>query len=391
MSEREETATDEPTPAEEAAGDEATGPAAVRMADAVAPETRRAFLNLVVGLAALVIFLAGIAVWPLLAPYLPESWGFGGLSEAEVDARLAPLAARLEALEGRIEGLPKGAAVDLQPLDKAVADERAARSAAVAALERRLDAVARAVDARPATPAAPAEAVEALSRRLRALEGGLAGAQETANGLERVEQTVGGVSGTVETLESRLAALERRAGGSDAASRRQGLVLAVGQLGARVSEGAPYRAELDRLAGLAEPDDEVVAALKVLEPHAERGVATLAELRRRFEPLAGEIVRAGAGPDSDGWLDRAVGRLAGLVTVRRTGEVEGTATDAVVARAEVRLAEGDLAGALQQLEALSGAAAEAAAAWRQAAEARLAAAGAVARLEARAIQLLGQG
>jgi len=371
----------EPTPAEPAAAIEAEVETAVEAnrGEGVRPATPYLTWGLVVA----VVFFAGLAAWPLLAPRLPPSWRGDSPAEARLAERLAPLAARVAALEERLAAPAGAQAIDLEPLRGAVAAEEQARRDAVAALGTRLDTLQRQLAELPARAPAPQPATERLAARLSTLERQVAdveGAGETATKLED----------EIAVLGERLAAIENRIAGAGAASRRQSLVLAVGQLAAAVAQGQAYRDELERLTGLAGEDTEIGSAVELLAPTAERGVAGLAELRRRFDALAGEIVRAGSAPAPDGWLERAAGRLKQLVTVRRTGEVEGGETDAVVARAEVRLGDGDLAGAVRELGALQGAAAETADAWRRAAEARLVAERAVGRLQARAIELLGQ-
>ena len=76
-------------------------------------------------------------------------------------------------------------------------------------------------------------------------------------------------------------------------------------------------------------------------------------------------------------FDRLLAEAGNLVTVRPVGEVTGETAAAVVARAEVRLARNDLAGALAEVAKLQGGAAAALAPWRAEAEARLAAEAAV--------------
>ena len=62
-------------------------------------------------------------------------------------------------------------------------------------------------------------------------------------------------------------------------------------------------------------------------------------------------------PEGDSLIDQAAGNLLRLVTVRPVGaDVEGDDAAARVARAEARLAEGDLAAAVAEVEALEGAA-----------------------------------
>lgn len=372
---------------------------------------RRAGPYLIGGLVVLVAFLAGVAAWPRLAPHLPEGW-------RGMNTEGTRLAERIDALEERLAAQASRPTTDLEPLRQAFDGEASARREAIARLERRLKALRQRLDALPVGGEASDQAMERLAARITTLEDQVAEASEAddtvatvadqltvrnerlAARVKSLEQQVADAAGAAEAvatvqagldaLDRRLSALEEHIASANAASRRQGLVLAVGQLAAAVAEGRPYADEIERLSALAGEDTELASAVELLAPAAADGVAGLAELRRRFEALAGEIVRAGAGAASDGWLDRAASRLRQLVTVRRTGEVEGGETDAIVARAEVRLADGDLAGALRELEALQGPAAERAEPWQRAAEARLLAERAVARLQARAIELMSQ-
>jgi uroporphyrinogen-III synthase len=88
-------------------------------------------------------------------------------------------------------------------------------------------------------------------------------------------------------------------------------------------------------------------------------------------------------------LDRAAGNLMRLITVRPVGaDVEGDDPAARVARAEAKLAGGDLAGAIAELEGLEGAAAAAAAPWLEQARARLVAEQALDRLNTHTAGLL---
>ena len=68
---------------------------------------------------------------------------------------------------------------------------------------------------------------------------------------------------------------------------------------------------------------------------------------------------------------RFVANAKSLVTIRRTGEISGDTTEAIVARMEERLETGDLAGAVAEGDALQGPARDAAAGWLADARARL--------------------
>ena len=95
--------------------------------------------------------------------------------------------------------------------------------------------------------------------------------------------------------------------------------------------------------------------------------------------------------EKTGWVGRAWARLADLVSVRRTGEVEGAGNEARVARAEARLAAGDLAAAVAEVSALSGPGDEAAADWLARARARLAVDEALAVLSRHALGQMSSG
>jgi uroporphyrinogen-III synthase len=188
-------------------------------------------------------------------------------------------------------------------------------------------------------------------------------------------------------LEDRLAALEARR----VDVTRAELLVAVGQLSEVVNRGAAYAAALETVAALGKGESEVQSALGALTPNARVGIPTAAQLMQRFDRDAAEIVRADLAPEGAHWTDRLLARLSSLVTVRRTGaDAEGNTPSAIVARAEAKVKNGDLAGAVAELEKLTGKPADAAQPWLVAAKARLAADAALDALGAYALRQLGQ-
>ncbi|MHA1535976.1 MAG: mitofilin family membrane protein, partial [Alphaproteobacteria bacterium] len=106
----------------------------------------------------------------------------------------------------------------------------------------------------------------------------------------------------------------------------------------------------------------------------------------RFGAAAPAIVAAGRMPESGNWAERAWARARSVVIVRRIGPgVKGDDAEAVVARAEARLAVRDIAGAALALKGLGGGAALAAAPWLASAGAHLEAAQAVQALHRAAL------
>ncbi|BAI71040.1 hypothetical protein AZL_004020 [Azospirillum sp. B510] len=340
---------------------------------------------------------------PTIAPtpsYLEEPRPSGGFAAAlSVVALLVGAAALSEPWWGpALPGWPatsaaSGASAPADPALRAQIQQLADR---VGKLEQRpaaagggnadLSALAQRIDAlekRPAAGADAGDAQKALADRLAALEqkvtaaaGGAQAAQDLRGEVVALTQQIAGIKQTVS---------ERQ----DAASTAQALVLAAGQLRAALSGGQPFQQDLQAVRALGLSDPGVTQPLDAVAPYAAKGIPTRAQLTDRFQPLAGEIVRAEVRGEGNGWIDSAVGKLSTLVTVRREGGgVVGTTADAVVARAEADLAAGNLAKAAEELSALQGPAAQAAAAWLADAKARLAADQAARQLNDRAIALM---
>jgi hypothetical protein len=338
-----------------------------------------------------------VAALETAAEALPEPNEMAG-RVAEADARLAALEGTVGELGGSDGGARLAALEDqLSELSATVGELQqgsagGASSGQIAELEQRLNRLAQASDQ-----------AGALSGRLDAL------ADQVAAGQERTGQAateVAMLSGQVKLLDERAEALaadvgalqgrvasaeERVAAAGDVGGRAATLTLLAGQVAAAIEQGEAYQAPLESLRALGAEDPVVDEAASRLAPTASTGVPALKQLRESFESTANEIVQSAQAPAGDGVLDRAAGSLMRLVTIRPVGaDAEGDDAAARVARAEARLADGDLAGAVAELEGLEGPPAEAAAPWLEQARVRLAAQDALDRLHAHATDLLAQ-
>ncbi len=215
--------------------------------------------------------------------------------------------------------------------------------------------------------------LEKLGERLAALEaqeispGDLRGEWLAAMEAEKATlmREMAGLAQRMATLETGVAS---QAGRMEVGSR---LVLAVGQLRQAIDRGVAHAAEIESALALAVDNAEIRHHLEVLADGAETGVPTVAALRADFAWVVGRIVRAQASDGERGWMATVIDRLASVVTVRRVGDISGEETDAIVARAETRLLTDDLAGAVAEVETLSGPAAAAAADWLAEAKRRI--------------------
>jgi uroporphyrinogen-III synthase len=296
---------------------------------------------------------------------------------------LAPLEGRLEALEGRVASLSEALAAQPAATEAAPSAEPAAPTDTVAlddltarfaALEEKL-ATLDTLRAEAATQKAEIETANARLANLDALGGRLASLEETAT-----------------TLGSDLAEVTKNQGETMLKQQRAAaLVLSIGQLRGALGTDKAYAAELGALEDLARPDAAITAQLTpILAPlrdQAALGAPTLSQLQASFPATdiaqAGTADAAGAaiGVEAN-WLQQTLNRLAELITVRPVGDVAGDGALAILARAETKLAAGDLAGTVAELDALSAQAATAAAEWLGRAKARLALETAAAQLSA---------
>lgn len=385
---------DEPEPAPSASGDgTGTGPReepAVAVTPPVDSQSASrsgsnavAVIALLVGLAAL-----GEPWWGPVVPGWPRQTVTITQTNPvpEVDPQLI---VRFEQLADRVNELERrpGAAAPAAPPSAA---DQATLDAALKQLSERLDGLERATSdaARQAATASPTQAQP--DPRIGQLSDKIAGLESTLSGLAGERGAADQLRSELDGLKSRLGTLateiETR---RDTATTAQALVLAAGQLRAALSLGQPFGAELKAVRALGISDPQVTQALDSVSALAEQGVPTQAVLTDRFLAQTSEIVRTDAKGNNADWLDQVAGTLSTLVTVRRQGgNVVGDSADAVVARTEAALRDGDLARAVAELSVLTGPATAITGPWLDDAKARLAANQAAEQLTSRAISLL---
>jgi hypothetical protein len=269
-----------------------------------------------------------------------------GAAGGAVAPRLAPVQAALE------RALP---AADGASDEIALAD-------ATATFDQRLDAVEAIVNA-PLAEAARGEAGGAdTAARVFALQAGLRDV-ETRLGQMPSSTEVAALVAEVRRLQEELPAVAAEARSAGTAARASYAVVAAGE--AARSSG-PFEQAHAALAALL-PDDPNVAALA---PLARTGAPTRLELRDHFDRLDNEIVRAARQSQAGaGFWGRIQAALAQWIIIRRAGA--GDTPEGMVERAEQRLAADDLAGAIEELNRLSGAPKRVAQPWINDAQRRL--------------------
>jgi uroporphyrinogen-III synthase len=313
--------------------------------------------------------------WPAAAALAVVVLGGGLYAFWPRGAALPPAPSQDPVLIGRVTALE----TRLRAAETAAAEARqlASDRGAVEAIAARLTALEARLDRAIAAPTPQ----DGLGQRLEVIEAKLAELGQRPEGAAPVDA---GFDRRLQTLEERLAAIariDRAAGAERDAARRVALAGAVLALRTAASGPGSFQPALDATRTLAEGDPAVLSPLDALTPAATKGRPTPESLRERFDQLAVELIRTPVDGDAT-WYSRAWDRIAGLVTLRRTGELGGDSVEAIVARAERRLANNDLEGAITELDKLPPGPAERGAAWLGDARGRLAVERALQRLEA---------
>ncbi|MDA1071764.1 MAG: mitofilin family membrane protein [Proteobacteria bacterium] len=228
----------------------------------------------------------------------------------------------------------------------------------------------------------------ALSEKIEALSGettAVADLRSQVGELGTQLSALTSATADLDTLRSDVATLSERA-----TDPRAAFALAVGQLREDVLSGDAYADALATADSLAPDDAAAKSALATLQAWQGEGVATRARLADALGAAAFAAVDESRRDAAQGWFDQTVAELASIVSIRRTdGEAGGGSADDITARAEARLRQNDLSGAIAEMASLTGAAGDAAAGWLEMARAREAAEQAIDSLSARAIALVG--
>lgn len=175
----------------------------------------------------------------------------------------------------------------------------------------------------------------------------------------RIDALTDATKQRIDTLSTRVAGAETNAETLDSVNKRVTRLARLHQASLSLASGRPL--------------GEVPGAPEAITRYARVAPPTDAGLRLSFPP-AEQAALAARSPDlsSAPFADRIWDRAQGLMTVRRGDDiVVGNTSATIIGQAKMALETGDLAGAVQALENLKGAAGQAMAGWLAEAKALL--------------------
>lgn len=156
-------------------------------------------------------------------------------------------------------------------------------------------------------------------------------------------------------LSAELAALKAK--GSPAERQSQAALLLL-DIADKARAGAPFAAELEKYESLVGKP-----APAALRRGAASGLPAFSVLRDEFSQARDDALAAARRETATGIASKLSANFASLVRLRRSEATQGAGPSAIFSRAEDYLAAGDLAAALEELDALTGAGEIAASGW----------------------------
>jgi uroporphyrinogen-III synthase len=151
------------------------------------------------------------------------------------------------------------------------------------------------------------------------------------------------------------------------------MLLTMNELRGNIGGGQSFESDLKIIEKYASDDPEMQAALKRVAPYARSGVLSRQHLQKDFRNIAADIVMAKLQGEDASVRERVMQRLSKYAKMRKIDDIQGDSVDATVARAELLIDQGDIKGAIRELQSLEGPPAETASAWVQQAEGHVAA------------------
>ena len=173
-------------------------------------------------------------------------------------------------------------------------------------------------------------------------------------------------------LQARLDKIENEAPAPSAKKQIAG-VFALNALTRAVDQGGSYAAELSTLTEILPG----APALAILQKHSETGVATKADLKKRFGPAARDALAAAGQEKANGFFGNLSARAKSVISIRPAEPMAGDSPRAIISRAENAVETGNFTLALTHLADLPASGREAMVGWIAAAQARAEAAAAI--------------
>ncbi len=296
------------------------------------------------------------------------------------EKNLSLLAQRLEKLEIQtLNNIPR--IEELEEKKNRLTEQAQKTLSRIGALEKSIDQAKKLVSSIEAqvSPGDPKQGLRKLVERLDEIE------KETITEASKTEKNIGALEKKLENYRNERLAIGKTSGNSVA----RAFLVGVGQLRSATKTGKPFLEELESLGAINIGKEAKNIIDKKLRGDSAKGIATFSQLRFGFQKIAGKVVSSSKIEiDEEDLVSQIFSRISDSVTWRKTSQLIGTGAEAIVARAEENLIQGDLESAVNELESLEPKAKLILGDWLQAAKKHIAVNKAVSSLQNIAISQL---
>lgn len=315
----------------------------------------------------------------------------GGDAAAANEERYTDVSTRILSLEGELAELQNvaPATIDFAPISDeitALADKLATESDQVTAIGERIGSVEQSIAfvAQKDDGGFDNTIIIALQTELNDLKKDmLANSGNVVEGNnEELNAAVEAVQSKMAELETEIAAVKSIAEAASAAGTQisngdasnMASALAVAALERALQDEQPFEVELNAIKGVAGDNAAFDnAALTKLAEYAVTGLASETSLMGQFDGLLEAALVADLKGEGTSVLDKFIGNAKSIISIRKTGNVDGNSAEAVLARMEVAVQAKDLSAAVETGNALEGPAKKVFENWLTSATSRLAA------------------
>lgn len=198
--------------------------------------------------------------------------------------------------------------------------------------------------------------IEARSNQLitdlSSLSTKLEGVRSQSVSREALQKEIESLKTNIAGLDGQVGALKKFESDAHEMARRSALALAFANLKQTMERGSGFANELDAVKRLSGTSDDLANDFAQLDRLSNEGLSSEQTLIAGFSDLATEAIAAtNQTPDASAW-DKMVGKARGALRFRRTGDVQGETTEAVLARMEYKFKAGHSEDVLTQANAL---------------------------------------
>ena len=331
------------------------------------------------GLVGAFIVSAGLATSDLWTPRLHKIVPFLQ-SQNITEKNISLLVQRLEKLELQtLNNIPR--LEELEEEKNRLTDQAKETLDRIGALEKSIGKAKKVVSSIEAQilPGNSKQGLTKLIERLDEIE------KDTNTEASKTEKNIGALEKKLENYRNERLAIGKTNGNTVA----RAFLVGVGQLRLAIKTGKPFVEELKSLEAINIGEEAKDIIEKKLRDESTKGITKFSEIRLSFQRIAGKVVsNSKIEIDEEDLVTQIFSRISDSVTWRKTSQLIGTGVEAIVARAEENLMQGDLESATNELENLEPKAKLILGDWLQVAKKHIAANKAVSSLQNIAISQL---